>query len=166
MSSLLMLEVVQCSSERVCMRACVYACVCVWVSEWEIYVTVHAKTSLVCTKIEIHFFTPAYSYVHTLATCTACLPWPDSIGMLFWGWIYDLVELWPTHWHLWSTPIGCNQPGILPSTGMVSLWSSWVVRTIWVRLVAPCLHLGAFATSLPTPTPFCLLPTHPLVTLG
>ena len=29
-----------------------------------IIVTVHAKTSLVCTKIEIHFFTPAYSYIH------------------------------------------------------------------------------------------------------
>ena len=29
-----------------------------------LYVTVHAKTSLVHTKIEIHFFTPAYSYIH------------------------------------------------------------------------------------------------------
>ena len=28
------------------------------------YVTVHAKTSLVRTKIEINFFTPAYSYIH------------------------------------------------------------------------------------------------------
>ena len=28
------------------------------------YVTVHAKTSLVRTKIEIHFFTPSYSYIH------------------------------------------------------------------------------------------------------
>ena len=27
-------------------------------------VTVHAKTSLVRTKIEINFFTPAYSYIH------------------------------------------------------------------------------------------------------
>ena len=49
-----------------------------------IYVTVHAKTSLVRTKIEINFFTPSYSYIATLATCTACLPWPDSIGLLFW----------------------------------------------------------------------------------
>ena len=30
----------------------------------DIYVTVHAKTSLVRTKIEINFFTPAYSYMH------------------------------------------------------------------------------------------------------
>ena len=29
-----------------------------------IYVTVHAKTSLVRTKIEINFFTPGYSYIH------------------------------------------------------------------------------------------------------
>ena len=28
------------------------------------YVTVHAKTSLVCAKIEIHFLSPAYSYTH------------------------------------------------------------------------------------------------------
>ena len=28
------------------------------------YVTVHAKTSLVRTKIEINFFTPGYSYIH------------------------------------------------------------------------------------------------------
>ena len=28
------------------------------------YVTVHAKTSLVCTKIETHFLSPAYSYTH------------------------------------------------------------------------------------------------------
>ena len=28
------------------------------------YVTVHAKTSLVHTKIESHFFNPAYSYIH------------------------------------------------------------------------------------------------------
>ena len=28
------------------------------------YVTVHAKTSLVQTKIENHFFSPAYSYTH------------------------------------------------------------------------------------------------------
>ena len=28
------------------------------------FVTVHAKTSLVYTKIEINFFTPAYSYTH------------------------------------------------------------------------------------------------------
>ena len=27
-------------------------------------VTVHAKTSLVCTKIEIHFLSSAYSYTH------------------------------------------------------------------------------------------------------
>ena len=25
---------------------------------------IHAKTSLVCTKIEINFLTPAYSYIH------------------------------------------------------------------------------------------------------
>ena len=29
-----------------------------------LFVTVHAKTSLVRTKIEINFFTPAYSYIH------------------------------------------------------------------------------------------------------
>ena len=29
-----------------------------------IFVTVHAKTSLVRTKIEIHFLSPAYSYTH------------------------------------------------------------------------------------------------------
>ena len=29
-----------------------------------INVTVHAKTSLVRTKIEINFFTPGYSYIH------------------------------------------------------------------------------------------------------
>ena len=29
-----------------------------------VYVTVHAKTSLVRTKIEINFFTPGYSYIH------------------------------------------------------------------------------------------------------
>ena len=29
-----------------------------------LYVTVHAKTSLVRTKIEINFITPAYSYIH------------------------------------------------------------------------------------------------------
>ena len=46
----------------------------------------------------------------------------------------------------------------LPPTGMVSLRSSWVVRTIWGRLVAPCLHLGGFSSSLPTPPP---LPTPP-----
>ena len=28
------------------------------------YVTVHAKTSLVRTKIEINFLSPAYSYTH------------------------------------------------------------------------------------------------------
>ena len=28
------------------------------------YVTVHAKTSLVRTKIEIHFLSPAYVYVY------------------------------------------------------------------------------------------------------
>ena len=48
------------------------------------YVTVHAKTSLVRTKIKIHFLPQLY-YICTLATCTACLPWPDSIGLLFWG---------------------------------------------------------------------------------
>ena len=45
-----------------------------------LYVTVHAKTSLVRIKIEIYFLPQ-----HTLATCIACLPWPDSIGLLFWG---------------------------------------------------------------------------------
>ena len=29
-----------------------------------LYVTVHAKTSLVRTKIEINFLSPAYSYTH------------------------------------------------------------------------------------------------------
>ena len=29
-----------------------------------VYVTVHAKTSLVRTKIEINFLSPAYSYTH------------------------------------------------------------------------------------------------------
>ena len=52
-----------------------------WFQSVETYVTVHAKTSLVCIKIGSHFFTP----LHTLATCTACLPWPDSVGLLFWG---------------------------------------------------------------------------------
>ena len=42
------------------------------------YVTVHAKTS---PKFKF-IFGPAYS---SIATCTACLPWPDSIGLLFWG---------------------------------------------------------------------------------
>ena len=44
-----------------------------------IYVTVHAKASLVRTKIEIHFLTQLL----IVATCTACLPWPNSIGLLF-----------------------------------------------------------------------------------
>ena len=54
---------------------------------------------------------------------------------------------------------------MLPSTGMVSLRSSWVVRIIWERLVAPCLHLGGFSSSLsappPLPAPPLLPPTHP-----
>ena len=45
-----------------------------------INVTVHAKTSLVRTKIEIHFLPQLI-----VATCTACLPWPDSTSLLFWG---------------------------------------------------------------------------------
>ena len=40
------------------------------------------KTSLVRTKIEIHFLPQLIATVHTLATCTACLPWPDSTGLL------------------------------------------------------------------------------------
>ena len=32
--------------------------------DYNIYVTVHAKTSLVHTKIEIIFLSPAYSYTH------------------------------------------------------------------------------------------------------
>ena len=27
------------------------------------------------------------------------------------GRIYSLVGPWPTHWHLWSAPIGCYRPG-------------------------------------------------------
>ena len=54
------------------------------------YVTVHAKTKF--TPKFKFIFGPAYSYVCSIATCTACLPWPDSIGLLFWGWIYSLVK--------------------------------------------------------------------------
>ena len=47
--------------------------ICDWICE----------TSLVRTKILIHFFEPAYSYVYSIAIHTPCLLWPDSSGLLF-----------------------------------------------------------------------------------
>ena len=48
------------------------------------YVTVHAKTSLVRTKIEIHFFTPALathiSYLHSMSPM-ARLNWSAFLGV-------------------------------------------------------------------------------------
>ena len=57
------------------------------------------------------------------------------------GSIWGLVKALPTHWHLWSAPIGRYRPGILPLTGMMSLRSGCMVRTICGQLVTSCLHL-------------------------
>ena len=50
-----------------------------------IYVTVHAKTSLVCTKIEIHFLPQliatyiSYVYLHSMSPMTR-LDWSAFLG--------------------------------------------------------------------------------------
>ena len=43
--------------------------------------TVHAKISQVCTKIEIHFFCPAYSYTYYSMSPMARLNWSGFLGV-------------------------------------------------------------------------------------
>ena len=101
--------------------------------------TVSAKTSLVHTKFN-------YSCVYSIAIHTPCFLWPDSSDLLFWR-----VDLQPcTHWHQWSIPIGCYQPGILPLTRMMPLQPSCVVRIICGQPSTLCVTWGAF-----------LFPPHP-----
>ena len=80
------------------------------------------------------------------------------------GSIWGLVKALPTHWHLWSAPIGRYRPGILPLTGMMSLRSGCMVRTICGQLVTSCLHLGRFFLLPPHPhtPPSPPLPSPPL----
>ena len=75
------------------------------------------------------------------------------------GSIWGFVKALPTHWHLWSAPIGRYRPGILPLTGMMSLRSGCMVRTICGQLVTSCLHLGRFFLLLQHPPPHPPLPS-------
>ena len=93
------------------------------------------------------------------------------MGLLFWG-----VDLQPC-----KTMTDTLAPVERANWGVTSL--EFYPRPEWCpfglvewsgpsggRLVAPCLHLGGFSSSLltppPLPTPPRLPPTHPLVTLG
>ena len=74
------------------------------------------------------------------------------------GRIYGPVKPWLTYWLLWSAPIGCYRPRILPLTGMMSLQPGCKVKTICGQLRTSCVHLGSFGLLPPHPFP---PPTHP-----
>ena len=87
-----------------------------------INVTVHTKTSLVGTRIEIHFFTPAYSYIRTLASYLHSM---SPMARLNWSvFLAGYTQLACSTGANVSINVlqGCKST--LPSTGMVSLWSS------------------------------------------
>ena len=98
----------------------------------------------------------------------ACLPWPDSMGLLFWG-----VDLQPCKTMTDTlAPVECTNWGVTGLEfyprpewcpfGLVE-WSGPSGGDWWPRVFA----WGVFPPPpSPPPTPPRLPPTHPLVTLG